>query len=441
MRARLSIFRMASKLVRRNWLNAHPKHLFILTSAGKPVFSLHEDDGSGSMLAILAMIRALVAKVDDELEMVEGANGFRLVALRRSDLLLVCVQHNAISGLQEDREPLKLVQNQLELLYLHILFHVTKPALESILTKSASYDVASLLGGTDVEARNLINRSEVELSLSFEAIPVVSIGFDQRLKILEALEVARDQLGTFAILMTINGHLLGAVGPKYRRGRFGPMLSSARDMLLLSNLVQSNPQLKVTESWAPLCMPDYDSSGHFQSYCASVAEDLFFVLLTTDISLETFKEASKRREILKETLAPDISIYYASKISPSDLSGSVTSALHLGIRAIRDDVPQFVESNQTPQSSPIEDIFSIPQRRYIARRYCQARSGLSTQGKLLYHMGVRDNLVFYREPNLEMFGLFPPFTPEAEIVDTFTKLKTQATKSKNSLFCSPSSYY
>jgi hypothetical protein len=443
-----------------NWLTSFSKQLFILTSAGKPVFSLHDSFGTNG-LAICALIRAISAKTLDRLEIIHGKENLKIIFVYKSELLLVCSSIPGATlgdeGDMEDseQESVQFIQSQLELLYLHILFHVTKPALVNLFAKNSAYDLSTLLGGTEVEARNLIEFSEHELTLMLDAIPTVTLPIEMRLSILEALDQCRENLAPFAFLINKDGMLIAGCGPRrpqnYRKSKFGPMLPYSKNFLLLANFIRSTPQLLSTQMWTPLCFPLFDDSGHFQVYCSSVSADddseqLFLLLLTTDQSLENFHECSRRRDIFKSKINVESII---TKISRSQLScedifehSPTNKVFHMVIRAATKDEhsTQYVESKKSPSfACPIDLHVSPKGRRYLVRRYSNLR--LQAESDASFRMIVdakpRDSAFFYREAELEIMGLFPPLATQAEMVQALAKIKAYVQKNKQHLFCFP----
>lgn len=434
----------------QNWLTSFPKQLFVLTSAGKPVFSLHDSFGTNG-LAICALIRALSAKTSDKLEMIQGKNNVKIIFVHKSELLLVCSsipqRRDRLEILEnEEEEPIQFIQSQLELLYLHILFHVTKPALVNLFAKNSAYDLSTLLGGTEVEARNLIEFSENELTLVLDAIPTVALPLEMRVSILEALDTCRENLAPFAFLISKDGMLVAGCGPRQnRKSKYGPLLPYSKNFFLLANFIRSTPQLLSTQMWTPLCIPLFDDSGHFQVYCSSISENgqLFLLLLTTDQSLDNFHECSKRKDVFissvnVEGIIPKVTQHQS--LACEDVDPVASKAFHLVIRATKDETSsQYFETKKSSVLCPV-DLHSNPMgRKYLVRRYSNLRSQADNDNtfRTIVDVKPQDLAFFYKETDLEVLGLFPPLTTQSDSAQVLAKIKAYVQKNKQHLFCFP----
>lgn len=477
-----------------NWLVEHDRHYLILSAAGKPIFSFHEDFGS-SGLALCALLRALALKSRDKLEVIQGAQGLQVVFLVRSELVLVCCTHNkhrrplpdvegeqqgVVFGSDGEEDALSMtsacgeellvelddlhvlfIRQQLELLYSHVIFHVTQYALDSIVQGSTSHDLASLLGGTESEFRNLIHASEHDLSMTMEAMPVLPIPSETYTALFEALDEAREDLATFALLLGRTGHLIAGVGPRnMRKARFGNLFPSWRDFALLSNFVRGNPQLLSIgmETWTPVCLPDFNAQGQFHMYCSCIREEgsedgkhnggLFLLMLTTTPSLESFHSASRRRDVFVDKMNKpylDTVLYYMyiSKRSPADYEFG-RQAIHCIVRVSQQQhgTAQFLESSQIESSHALTLLEPSLVRRYLVNRYAGLRTEGATQTaacRLLCDARDQDVAVYCREADLELMALFPPLESASDISKCLQKAKAFVSRNRLQLFSFPSS--
>ena len=459
-----------------NWLNSHPKHLLILTSAGKPVFSLHDDFGS-SGLALCALIRALASKSGDKLQTVTGSRGLVMVFEQRGELLLVASQYllKDVNGVNSDGKSLEtmmvldegesecveLLRAQLDMLYLHVIFHVTRPALDSLFRNNPSYDLAGLLGGTEVEIRNLVRSGESELALGLDAIPTLPLPPTLRTSLVKALDAARDNFAVFGFLIAKDGRLVAGVGPRMGKTRFGGMMAHTRNFLLLANFVRSNPQVASTQTWAPLCMPLFDDSGHFQVYGSSVSPGvsgrLFFLLLIADTSLVHFHEASTRCSSFADKMKTQLQTVedqLAVEVSPDDLLGDTlrqqikpsSRPLHVVLRVTNKDQQssQFFETQKSSPLNPFPPTESNRGWHYLLKRYSTIRfKALEDPScKLVYDARTRDAVLWYRESagmdsELEILAQFPPLANQTQVSLVAGRLKAYAQKEHSRLFCFP----
>jgi hypothetical protein len=269
-----------------NWIDAHSKHVVILSHAGKPVFSRYPYGDSG--MAVIALIRGLAAKTQDQLRSLRSPS-FCLVVLVKPHLILACVS--------KTREPVSYQRDLLELLYHHVIFHVTLPALGQLFSSNPGYDLGALLGGTQTEALGLIRGAHYDLNLLLRAIPARRCANRHRLG--ELLEMASKPVAHFGVVMGLHDLGVLALYSAGKQAKLDPM-----DYLLLANFVKHAPQLRNdAKTWTPLCLPKFNASGHLQAYAAPLAGmDLVLLLLTLDSSLDTFHLCSERHAILHDAL-------------------------------------------------------------------------------------------------------------------------------------------
>lgn len=128
-----------------------PKHVFVLSSAGKPVFSLSGDEQQlSTLMGLIQGLLALCVDCGDEMESISAGNR-RFVFLRRGDLVLVAISCSvttrpAASAPAESfdrgddggrarcqegtgKEPETFLRLQLEYMYSSVLFLLTGKVL------------------------------------------------------------------------------------------------------------------------------------------------------------------------------------------------------------------------------------------------------------------------------------------------------------------------
>ena len=150
---------------------AVPKHVFVLSSAGKPVFSLSGDEQHLSTL--MGLIQGLLSLCDDcggdELDSISAGNR-RFVFLRRGDLVLVAVSSASSTSHLKSRPPEdknrdsdrfrqvgeieervespeceSFLRLQLEYMYANILFFLTSKASQVLQYNSCARSAKRLL--------------------------------------------------------------------------------------------------------------------------------------------------------------------------------------------------------------------------------------------------------------------------------------------------------
>jgi len=107
----------------------------------------------------------------------------------------------------------RYLARQLDLLYQHVLFHVTAPALAHVFASNPSYDLSVLLGGTEGEAHGLIHEAHYNLSLLLDATPVQALSAPSRRKLVALLETCCKGVALFGLVLSTHGLLMASHSP------------------------------------------------------------------------------------------------------------------------------------------------------------------------------------------------------------------------------------
>ena len=311
-----------------SWKN-HRKHIFILSSAGKPIFSRYGDE---SKLAPLAgMLQALISFVhdtgDDIHHFVAGKN--RVVFVTRGSLHLVCIN---CSG-----ESVPYIARQLNFLHAQIISILTGK-VEKIFQRNASFDLRGLLGGTDRVLRSLIREGSGEPTMLLQATPCLRMPAATRAELGRLLAATRPTALLFGVLLA-RGCLVQLLRPKKT-----PL--HQHDLLLIMNTVNSSASFREDETWLPVCLPSFNEMAMLFAHVSFVAPELCLVLLTTQS--DAFEPLSLcRQQVCPRRLPPaaaaassaaaarsaaaDSSTYTTTSVSSTSSTSSptVSSSTHL----------------------------------------------------------------------------------------------------------------
>ena len=120
-----------------NWPR-HKKHIFILSSAGKPVYSRYGDESS--LAGFFGVIQAIISFVADDGDHIRyvTAGPLKIVFVLKGPIYLVSVSKTG--------EPVSQLSQQLNYMYSQIISILTG-RIVSILEKRAQFDIRNLLGG------------------------------------------------------------------------------------------------------------------------------------------------------------------------------------------------------------------------------------------------------------------------------------------------------
>ncbi|CAM9651735.1 unnamed protein product, partial [Scytosiphon promiscuus] len=270
------------------------KHIFVLSSAGKPVFSLSGDEQQlSTLMGLIQALLSLCTDCDsgDELESI-SAGSRRFVFLKRGNLVLVAVSSPSTSrasnagsdgdsggGAEEEEEEEEgeggeepecesFMRLQLEYLYASILFLLTSK-FQGMFSRTPGYDLRGLLDGADTSLRGIVQLAEPRRGRGrMLAGGVETVWMDPaiRSRVAKALQSAQAVSATSGALYAIwlcGEKLVSLAQPRAPSHRL-----TSRDLLLLVNFVATQPALRNGESWTPVCFPRFQETGYLYAYVA-----------------------------------------------------------------------------------------------------------------------------------------------------------------------------
>ena len=232
---------------------AKQKHYMILSAAGKPIWTRHGDGGLiSSYVGVIQTIISFYEEDDD-----------RLRAFSAGDVKFVIVTHGplhlvAISRMMESEHQLAL---QLEALYMQILSTLTLPSLNHLFSVRPSTDLKRPLQGSETLLSSLADSfTRGSPSTLLSALECLRIRKQHRQSINNALLKTKVNNLLYGLVVA-GGRLVSVVRPKKHSLHPG-------DLQLLFNMVFEADGVKAGggESWIPICLPGFNSSGYLYMY-------------------------------------------------------------------------------------------------------------------------------------------------------------------------------
>mmetsp|Transcript_31140 Transcript_31140/g.69220 ORF Transcript_31140/g.69220 Transcript_31140/m.69220 type:complete len:674 (+) Transcript_31140:208-2229(+) len=272
-----------------SWLH-HPKHFFVLSSSGKPIYSYHGDENS--LAGLMALITALVSVVEDQGDTVQHivSGPTLIVFLCKGPVYLV-----ATSNLGE---PIVTLQRQLELLYKQIILVVTT-GLERIMLRNAAYDARELLQGVGGILSALIRRMRLDPAYLLAAVQPLPLPAGDRSLAAHCLSEAMKFCGALYGLLMVGDHVV-----VWDRAKQQPPMDPW-DLLLLSNFITCNRAYRYGhgEAFCPVCLPSYNPGAFLHAYIdyLDTKAGVYLVLLAG--SSDTFHQLSAARVQLQQQLS------------------------------------------------------------------------------------------------------------------------------------------
>ncbi|XP_026077370.1 protein SAND [Carassius auratus] len=247
---------------------SHRKHMFVLSEAGKPIYTRYGTEEALS--SIMGVMMLLMSFVEDKKNIIRSihADGYRVVFLRKSPIILVGVSRTNCS----DRE----LTRELHYVYYQIVSLLTLTQLNHVFQHRQSYDLRRLLAGSEHLTDNLLRLLDRDPGLLLSAVMCLPLASSARDMVSSSLQAAKAKNLVFSILLAGN-RLVTLVRKK-------DQFLHHMDLHLLFNLVGSSSSFREGEGWTPICLPKFNPDGFFHAHISYLepASDLCLILVSTD---------------------------------------------------------------------------------------------------------------------------------------------------------------
>ena len=377
------------------------KHFFILSGAGKPVYSRHgNDSGTEQMLVsdYMGVIQTIISFFHDS-GGGSGGSGDSLRSFVAGKCKFVVVKEEgplylvAVSRLPCESDA--QLRTQLDKLYSQVGATLTVSALTRVFTQREGFDLRRLLGGTEVFLDGLsdtMTRGDPGTLLS--ALECVRLRKRERERLHGVLLKGRSDKLLYGMVVA-DGRLVGVVRPRrhslhpmdlqvmfgmlFNAGTFrdsGAGSASGGEGIPPAGVVGSEGDSEPTvgaagEHWIPVCLPKFNSTGYLYAYIHFWRRELAIVLISADPSsffdLRTMKES-----VIAKLDSPDPrpSTSTTTTTTPSTSSPtSLTSIIEASLSANRYSVDEVLASS--PRGAPPTHLPRVLHFLYKSRRNVQ----------------------------------------------------------------------
>ncbi|KAI5778600.1 trafficking protein Mon1-domain-containing protein [Geopyxis carbonaria] len=285
------------------------KHFFILSTAGKPIYSRYGTEAIFVNYAgVIQAIISFFADSDDTLQSItSGTHRFAVTCL--GPLYLV-----AMSALPETPAQLKL---QLDALYAQVVSTLTLSQLTKAFSGRFNFDLRRLLGGTDVFLNGLCDSmSRGEPSILLSALECLKLRKSHRTKLNNILLSTRAPELLYGLIIA-DSRLVSVIRPK-RHSLHPPDLQLLFSMLFAAPTFRSDPG---AEHWTPICLPKFNARGFLHAYIHFFRPSTAIVLISAQkdsfFSLRSMREAAVD-QLTRQGLIPHIEAAIA-RFTPLDI--------------------------------------------------------------------------------------------------------------------------
>ncbi|NXS57151.1 MON1A protein, partial [Brachypteracias leptosomus] len=396
----------------------HRKHVFVLSEAGKPVYSRYgsEEALSSTMGVMMALVSFLEAE-KNAIRSIHAADGYKVVFVRRSPLVLVAVARTQ----QSEQE----IAHELLYIYYQILSLLTWTQLNHIFQQKQNYDLRRLLAGSERITDNLLDLMAHDPSFLMGAVRCLPLAASVRDAVSTSLQQAKAKSLVFSILLSGN-QLVSLVRKK-------DQFLHPIDLHLLFNLISSSSSFREGEAWTPICLPKFNSSGFFHAHISYLEQemDLCLLLVSTDREdfftvsdcKRRFQERLRRRGVhhaLQEALRTPF--YSVAQVGIPDLRHFIYKSKSSGLFTSPEIEAPYVREEEK------ERLLGLYQ-------YLHSRAHNSSRPlKNIYFTGPRENLLAWVTSAFELYICYSPLGTKAGAISAVNKLMKWIRKEEDRLF-------
>ena len=241
------------------------KHVFVLSSSGKPIFSSYGDEQDmATTFGLLQAVLSMVIDSGDSIKFIQAGQR-KIVFLVKQSLYFVCISST--------NEPEVVLLKQLQFLYSQILLVLTAK-VHDVLEKNPSTDLRQLLGSdtTRLMKANAIDHRIGTVSdiapiyVAFESLRNFACKSDLRREIFLSLKFCVENAGAaLGILMYHDSLVVFSPNSAIEL----PLTSG--DAVLLTHFVANSASLRSSDQhWIPVCLPEFNEKGFLQAYVSSL---------------------------------------------------------------------------------------------------------------------------------------------------------------------------
>ncbi|RXK37418.1 vacuolar fusion protein MON1 [Tremella mesenterica] len=380
-----------------------PRRYYILTNAGKPVFSSHSDteEDISNLMAVAQALISIFAEDDDRLRSIRRGDK-RIVFLLKAPLYMVCVS--------DWGEPENVLRVQLDYIYLQVLSVATSTQLARAFQRRSNFDPTRLLEGTDQFLHNLIARSQHDFSYLTSTLQPLRMAPALREAAAAALMPPSRIQDLLYVLLVAGGRIVTLLRP--RKHAVHPS-----DLHLLLNMLDTSKTLRSSEAWVPICLPKFNPAGFVHAYVDFPLPDVGLLFVSAD--REAFDVLRAWKKVVVEKLQMDDTLgkirdsipYHEYSISALGCPG-LRHFIYKSRQLVQITMPEWEESYE-PDGPDRKRIITTYQCLHDA---VHARSGQSTPLKLVYTRSDQEACLAWFTKPFEMYLTVPPHLPKSVVV-------------------------
>eukprot|EP01113_Clastostelium_recurvatum_P040324 TRINITY_DN6266_c0_g1_i3.p1 TRINITY_DN6266_c0_g1~~TRINITY_DN6266_c0_g1_i3.p1 ORF type:complete len:248 (+),score=53.40 TRINITY_DN6266_c0_g1_i3:92-835(+) len=240
--------------------------------------------------------------------------------------------------------------------------------------------------------------------------------------------------------MLMAGHqLVNLVRPR----RF---VLSPNDVHLIMNFVFSSASFRTaSESWTPICLPDFNENGFLHMYVCFMSEEVVLVMISTKPE-DFYKLSECKEKIHKEMTAPMGNTAAPTPLPATSVLDGITDALlnqhysvaEIGIPCLLHFLYKAQSTNQftTPR---LDAPYNTPsERKRLFRLYqsiqVRVKPVSAKPHKVYYHVSQSETVVGWVTAGFELYATFSPLESKPVAIKACNQLLRWIKQEENNLF-------
>eukprot|EP00457_Paulinella_chromatophora_P007607 gb/GEZN01007631.1/.p1 GENE.gb/GEZN01007631.1/~~gb/GEZN01007631.1/.p1 ORF type:complete len:462 (+),score=55.52 gb/GEZN01007631.1/:121-1506(+) len=396
----------------------HEKHVLICSWAARPIFSRYGDtDKLAGYFGVLVALISNFQKSGDTVRTIKAGKHL-FVFLLKGPLYFIAISRTGESALQ--------LTKQLEYAHDQIVSLLTG-SIKSMLEKQPGFDIRTLMGGTEHLLADLIALADRNYSLLLDAQHCLRMRRSTRSKIKDVLKKGRTKDVMFAILLS-GTRLIHLVQQK-------DLALDSKDLLILMNFVTNSQSLRSSESWTPICLPNFSFQGYVYAYVQYLLEDVCLILITgSPDGFHTMKDCKEKifEGLQKKGCFEGIE----QSLQNADLD---IDELDCQVPELRHFLYKSLTTSQILFPAAAPPYSSRKAQKTLFRRYQHAHACLhegAQKPHQLYFSSASDAclLAWRKAGEFEVFATFTPLVTKESAITACNRTLRWIKKEENTLF-------
>nr|XP_039258371.1 vacuolar fusion protein MON1 homolog A-like isoform X2 [Styela clava] len=404
-------------VMNENW-RMKERHVFVLTEAGKPVYTRHgnEDKLAPLMGVLLAIVSCVYDRKDILRYVVAGDHKF--VFMPRPPLIFV--------GICSTKESVHQIQVQLTYIYNTIISVLTLSQLTKIYDTKKNFDLRRLLTGTDKFLNNLCKSMDSEPQFLLQAVQCLPVNGNVRDVIGQALQQAKTEDLAFALLISHN-QIVNIC--RLKEHSLHPS-----DIHVILNIVNSSSSaFHAGESWTPICLPNFNSSGFLHAHISYLDEGCTTCLILLSADRDAFFTLSHSKSLVLQKLQRHDCLETLAQAGRVD----TYSVRKVGISVLRHFIYKSKSTSQFTCPEIGHPYITEDKRKRIFSLYQHAHGRIhdgSCPLKLLYLVLETETILGWVTTGFELYAIFGPLVTKNSAIQAVNRLLRWIKKQEDELF-------